>query len=184
VAADAAPDAAELVALLASHERLRVVSALVLGATSTDDVVAATALPHRAVLEALGRLEVGGLVDRVEDGTWQLLTERFAQARPVAATEPRADYPDASPEAAAVLHRFIRGGRLLSIPTQRAKRLVVLDHVARGFEPGRRYTEREVSEQLALLYDDYAALRRYLVDEEFLSRADGVYWRSGGTVSV
>ena len=27
---------------------------------------------------------------------------------------------------------------------------------------------------------DYAALRRYLVDEGMLSRADGVYWRTGG----
>jgi hypothetical protein len=25
-------------------------------------------------------------------------------------------------------------------------------------------------------------LRRYLVDEGFLQRADGIYWRSGGTV--
>jgi len=34
------------------------------------------------------------------------------------------------------------------------------------------------------LSDDHAALRRYLVDEGFLSRQAGVYWRSGGTVDV
>ena len=28
---------------------------------------------------------------------------------------------------------------------------------------------------------DTAALRRYLVDEDFLSRAAGEYWRSGGS---
>ena len=33
-------------------------------------------------------------------------------------------------------------------------------------------------------YDDYAALRRYLVDEGFLTREGGIYWRSGGTVEV
>jgi hypothetical protein len=29
---------------------------------------------------------------------------------------------------------------------------------------------------------DTAALRRHLVDHGFLDRADGQYWRSGGTV--
>ena len=33
-------------------------------------------------------------------------------------------------------------------------------------------------------HDDYAALRRYLVDEGFMTREGGVYWRSGGTVRV
>ena len=30
---------------------------------------------------------------------------------------------------------------------------------------------------------DTAALRRYLVDDGFLDRADGQYWRAGGTVN-
>ena len=37
---------------------------------------------------------------------------------------------------------------------------------------------------LKVLCDDHGALRRYLVDEGFLSRQAGVYWRSGGTVDV
>ncbi len=31
---------------------------------------------------------------------------------------------------------------------------------------------------------DHVALRRNLVDEGLLSRADGVYWRSGGWVDI
>ena len=34
---------------------------------------------------------------------------------------------------------------------------------------------------LAQVHPDTAALRRYLVDDEFLSRADGEYWRTGGS---
>jgi len=37
---------------------------------------------------------------------------------------------------------------------------------------------------LRAFWPDYAALRRYLVDEGFLDRADGVYWRAGGTVET
>ena len=45
----------------------------------------------------------------------------------------------------------------------------MLDQVARVFEPGVRYPEREVYALLRAFHPDYAALRRYLVDEGFLS---------------
>jgi DNA-binding transcriptional ArsR family regulator len=98
--------------------------------------------------------------------------------------------PDPS---AAVLGRFVRGGKLLSIPTARSKRLLVLDHLAGLFEPGRRYTEAEVNRALGAWHPDYAALRRYLVDEGFLRRANEhdlsggsrrLYWRTGGSFDV
>ncbi|MGH2820280.1 MAG: DUF2087 domain-containing protein, partial [Actinomycetota bacterium] len=91
---------------------------------------------------------------------------------------------DAPAERAGVLGAFFRGGRLESMPATRSKRLVVLDHLAQDFEPGRRYQEREVNEVLSRFHDDYATLRRYLVDEEFLTRERGEYWRSGGSVEV
>jgi hypothetical protein len=73
---------------------------------------------------------------------------------------------------------------LVSIPVQRAKRLVVLDFLAQQFDPGTRYPEREVNAILSKFHPDYAAVRRYLVDEEFLQRREGSYWRAGGTFSV
>jgi hypothetical protein len=94
----------------------------------------------------------------------------------------------------AVLRRFIHNGRLLAMPAARGKRLVVLDYLAGLFEPGRRYPEPEVNELLARFHPDYALLRRYLVDDGFLDRADEaapggsrtvkVYWRSGGTIEL
>jgi hypothetical protein len=80
--------------------------------------------------------------------------------------------------------RFVVDGRIVLMPTKRAKRLLVLDHVAQAFEPGRSYAEYEVNRVLLGFFDDYAALRRYLVDEGFLTREDNVYWRSGGSVEV
>jgi hypothetical protein len=83
------------------------------------------------------------------------------------------------------LRRYVRDGRISVMPAKRAARLLLLDQVAQAFEPGRRYSELAVNEVLNSLYDDHATLRRYLVDEELLSRTpDGTYWRSGGTVPV
>ena len=79
-----------------------------------------------------------------------------------------------------VLSRFFTGRTLTTIPAARAKRRVVLERLALEFEIGRHYPESEVNDVLRPFHRDVAALRRYLVDEELLDRADGVYWRCGG----
>jgi len=82
------------------------------------------------------------------------------------------------------LRPFVRDGRITVMPARRAPRLLLLNQVAQAFEPGRRYDEAAVNAVLRGLFDDHAALRRYLVDEELMSRTpDGTYWRSGGTAT-
>jgi hypothetical protein len=95
----------------------------------------------------------------------------------------RPDLQDALRDRDAVLRSFLApDGTLTSIPTRIRKRLVVLDLLSQEFEPGERYDETEVNNRLRPFHADVAALRRYLVEEGFLDRAEGVYWRSGGTV--
>lgn len=83
-----------------------------------------------------------------------------------------------------VLRTFFRDGRLTEIPTKLAKRRIVLERIALEFEPGRRYEEKEVNAIVGVFFNDYAAIRRYLVDERFLDRDHGEYWRTGGRVDV
>lgn len=89
-----------------------------------------------------------------------------------------------APSAKAVFRSFVKDGRIITMPAKRSKRLVLLDHVAGLFEIGVRFDEQDVNAILRTVFDDYVALRRYLVDEGFLDRADGEYWRSGGTVDM
>jgi hypothetical protein len=79
---------------------------------------------------------------------------------------------------------FDEAGRLRTIPARRAKRLIVLDHLAQRFEPGERFEESEVNRRLRDVHADVATLRRQLVDDGFLTRDRGVYWRSGGSVDL
>ena len=83
-----------------------------------------------------------------------------------------------------VLRTFMRNGRITTLPAKRSRRLVLLDHIAQLFDVGVRYSESEVNRILLGLHEDYAALRRYLVDEGFLSRDHGEYWRTGGSVDI
>jgi len=81
------------------------------------------------------------------------------------------------------LRAFIRHGRITTVPANRTRRRLLLDRVAQAFEPGRKYPEAAVNEILKAVFDDHCALRRYLVDESFMSRnTSGLYWRAGGTV--
>ena len=159
-------------------------AALVLGAATVDDVRATTGLSVREAGSALARLVEAELVVRGDDGTHVLLAEAFRRAAIAAAPDRPEPDPtgDVSEDAARVLRTFLRGGRLVSIPMQRTKKLVVLDRLAQEFDVGARYSERQVNAILRRFHDDVAALRRYLVDEEFLDRDGGEYWRTGGTV--
>jgi hypothetical protein len=80
------------------------------------------------------------------------------------------------------LRVFVRGGRVDALPARQSRRRMLLAEVAQAFEPGVRYPESAVNQVLAAIYPDYAALRRYLVDEEFMDRDGGEYWRIGGPV--
>lgn len=174
--------------LLADDHRRRVVAALVLGESGFDAVVERSGLDPPSAGRALARLVDAGLVEWAAGASLTLHTDAFAAAARAARESADAgsatlEHPD--PDVARVLRAFFAAdGRLVGIPSARAKRLVVLGQLSQAFEPGHRYPEREVNEVLGRSYHDTAALRRYLVDEGFLDRRDGTYWRVGGPVDV
>jgi hypothetical protein len=175
--------ARELVGLLADDDRRAVFAALVLGAGDIGEVRRRSGLEMRPAARALQRLVDVGLVVSGDDGVLHLLGEAFRlAARAEAEREPRTDeHGDEPADVARVLRAFVHDGRLVSIPSVHSKRLVVLDWLSQRFEPGRRYSEQMVNLILVQVHADTAALRRYLVDDGFLSRGGGEYWRIGGS---
>lgn len=169
----------DLIGLLADGDRLRIFAAVVLGHASVTEIRSVTGLDARAVGSALTRLVQGGLVSEDKHGF-----HVEEQEIRLAAREGR-EAP-ASDESNAVLRAFIKDGRLQSIPAAHGKRQVILDVLAQDFEPGRRYTEKQVNLILGKRFADTAALRRYLVDEGFLEREGGAghYWRAGGSFDI
>jgi predicted transcriptional regulator len=71
-------------------------------------------------------------------------------------------------------------GKLKVIPAQRKKREVILRHILKEFQPGVRYTEKEVNEVLVRFHDDSATLRREMISYKMMKRAEGEYWRIDG----
>ena len=165
-------------------DRLAVLGLLAIRPHRTDELAAATGLRRRRVLGIVGPLVAGGLVSE-RDGRYALVR---AELRAIAELLPAAPEPDRrvlygmTADERTVLSRFFQASRLVEIPSTRAKRRIVLERLALEFEPGVYYPEAEVNDILTAFHDDYATLRRHLVDEGLLSREKGEYWRSGGRV--
>jgi hypothetical protein len=128
----------------------------------------------------MDRLVRGGLVSVRRDGQSRIysLDLESLQSLVRLATPPQASLEPGSSEdmeRAKVVRDFFDGDRLKQIPAQRKKRVIVLQHLLSRFEPGRKYTEREVSELLKAAHPDFATLRRELVDYGYMTRAGGVY---------
>jgi hypothetical protein len=185
---DGAAGAVGVVRLLAEPARLRVFAAVVLGAATHGDVTAATGLDVREVAGALRRLAEGGLVELAGQRVTLVEGALTELARRTAVPQPEEDLGYTDERVAALVRAFVRNGRLLGLPAQRGRRVVVLEHVAQTFEPGVDYPESEVNTALLAWCDgsgvDHVSLRRYLVDEGLLRRADGMYARSGGWTDV
>lgn len=177
-------DALDYAKALLDPDRLAVAGLVATRPRPVDELAVETGLDEREVLAALAPLVQGGVIAH-DDGVYRLVPEAL---RTLARTAPRQPPPDRTVlygmtgDEQAVLARFFRGRRLVELPAQRSKRLVVLERLALEFEPGRRYAEPEVNALLSDFHDDYATLRRQLVDEGFLDRTGGEYWRSGGRV--
>lgn len=160
--------------------RLAVLGHAATGQVDVDELAGLLGERPRAVVEALSSLRMAGLLDASDTLDRSALVE-IAKAMP--AGEPvdpaMLDGPWSAAERV-ILSRFFRGSRLMEIPGSATKRAVVLERLVQEFEPGVRYEEQQVNRVLTVFHPDYAALRRYMVNLGLLSRADGVYWRTGG----
>lgn len=77
-----------------------------------------------------------------------------------------------------VLKEYTRSGKLIQVPSKQKKWLVLLRWLATRFEPDTHYTEKQVNAILTQVHEDYATIRRDLVDYGFLrrERGGGDYW--------
>ncbi|MFZ6773144.1 DUF2087 domain-containing protein [Undibacterium sp. SXout7W] len=80
-------------------------------------------------------------------------------------------------EADRVMASFIQDGRLLKIPEQRKKRLVILRWLAAQLQEGRPYPEAELNQFFLQFHEDYATLRREMIANALMQRDKAVYWR-------
>src|SRR5215212_2283118 len=172
----------DILRALADPERLAIAGALARRDASASELADATDIRVDRVRRHLNRLVSVGVVRLNDDRRSYRLdpeTLRWAAEQVGPPRDAGIALGAANEDEEAVLRTFFRGGRLTEVPTKESKRRIVLERIAAEFEPGVRYDEKTVNVIVGAFHNDYAALRRYLVDEGFLSREAGEYWRSG-----
>ena len=76
-----------------------------------------------------------------------------------------------------VIDAFFEYGKLKSIPAQRKKERICLEEMAKSFEVGKVYDEKEVNEIIMQYFDDYCTLRRDMISYGIMSREGIKYTR-------
>jgi hypothetical protein len=76
------------------------------------------------------------------------------------------------------IDQFFRpDGSLISIPVKSAKKIAVLQHIARDLSPDTKYPEKELNLIIAKYHADTAAIRRHIIEYGTLDRdIESFYW--------
>lgn len=172
---------------LADPSRLKIVGLLAHQPCTVEQLAAMLKLRASTVSHHLGFLKHVGLVSAKAEGYYSVyqLEEKALQdksRRLFSPGELSAAIRDVDLEA--YDHKVIADfsnpdGSLKEIPAQRKKLEIILRHVVQVFEPGARYTEKQVNEMLKKFHADTATLRRELVGYHLMQRlgGGGEYWR-------
>ena len=171
---------------LADANRLKIVGLLAREPYTVEHLAAVLGLSVSTTSHHLSYLAHVGLVSARTDGHYSIYSLQIdtlqSMAQRLLATEelPRlsADV-DLDAYDRKVLDTFLDAeGKIKSFPAQEKKFQVILRYVLKAFEPGTRYTEKQVNEILSKYQDDIATLRRGLIEYQLMERegGGGAYW--------
>jgi hypothetical protein len=183
---DTDPEILEFFKALADATRLKIIGLLANQSLTVEQMSEMLDLRPSTVSHHLQYLSHVGLVSakaqgyyniyRLENGVLERLAQRFIRREAIASAAADVDL-DAYDRK--VIANFTDAeGRIKTLPAQRKKLEAILRYVLRAFEPGVRYSEKQVNELLAQYNKDTATLRRELVEYRMLVRegGGGEYW--------
>jgi biotin operon repressor len=181
------PELLEFFKALAEPKRLRIVGLLAQQAYTGEQLAAMLELSEGTISHHLSYLVHAGLVAVEPRGYYNTYSLKLDAIHAIAE---RLLSRDELPKLAAdvdvdAYDRKVLGtftdteGRIKQFPAQRKKFEVLLRYVLKAFEPGVRYTEKQVNEILSAYNEDAAYLRRSLVECKYMARegGGGAYWR-------
>ncbi len=172
---------------LADANRLKIIGLLAQRSHTVEELAAELNLSSSTASHHLARLAGAGLVAARTEGHYyyyslqtdvlQEMSQRLLRQENLPRLSEGADRDAYSRK---VIETFTDSqGRITAFPAQEKKFQVLLHHVLQAFEPGKRYTEKQVNEILLRFNDDTASLRRGMIEYHLMERegGGGAYWR-------
>ncbi|MDK3160622.1 metalloregulator ArsR/SmtB family transcription factor [Kamptonema cortianum] len=174
----------EFFKVLGNENRLKIIGILASGECTVREIAEMLRIKEPSVSEHLNALKEVGLVKVRPDGNHRIYSfnpdplrmlnrELFSRERLSSLVDGVVDASERK-----ILQAHFQGDRLVRVPSSRKNWLVVLKWFAEQFEIGQRYPEKQVNEIILRHHEDYALIRRDLVDFGFMTREKSVYWRT------
>jgi len=170
---------------LADPNRLKIIGLLAQQDLSVEQMAEMLSIASSTVSHHLSRLSKAGLVSARAEGYYniyqlnakklELLSKELLtpEQLPTFVREVDMDAYDQK-----VVKNFTNpDGTLKTIPGQRKKLLAILQYLLPEFESEKRYQEKEVNQILERFHEDYAQLRRDMIDTGLMKRENGIYWK-------
>lgn len=76
-----------------------------------------------------------------------------------------------------IIKTFFKDGKLVEFPAKYSNKMICFEHILQSIEIGKKYSEDEINEIIKTFNPDYCTIRRYLVDNVFMTRENGIYKR-------
>lgn len=165
-----------LLKVIADETRLRILGMLSERDRTGKELAKLLGLTPPTVSHHMRKLGDAGIVTATTDAQRMIYSLNAEMLRDVRKQSTHSSAGDgAMDEREKTLRNFFDGKRLRSIPAKRKQRVIVLQKLLERFEPGKTYPEAEVNDILREAHEDYATLRRELVDYGFMVRENGIY---------
>lgn len=173
----------EIMKSLADSSRLRVLNILLEKSQYVEELANRLNLAVSTVSFHLKKLEAAGLVNKKKEQYYVVyyvnedifnLTLReltsFKNMEEYAQQERINNYKEK------VIKAFTDNGKVIKLPIQHKKRMIILSEIFNEILPTKKYSESELNEVIKQKYDDYCTVRRELIDCGMLMREKQIYW--------
>ena len=169
----------ELLKLLADETRLEILNILLKEDSYVEKIACELSLTPATICYHLNKMESAGVVNCSRSQFYIIYSlNRDVFDKPLYELIKKDDKVVDTEEKykREVVSNFFKYGRLTHLPTQRKKREIVLTEIAKQFEAGKKYDEKEVNEIIHRFHEDHCTIRREMIAFGIMQREKETYW--------
>jgi len=169
-------DSVKIFKSLADSSRLKILNTILLKPHSVEEIAAITGLSVSTVSFHLQKLTRAGLSNRERMQYYSLFSAKSELLEKKLSELISPNGIDNSVISgleeynSKVLRTFLSNGKIIKMPVQKKKQMVIINYIASFLESGKNYTESEINEFIKIYYDDYCLIRRIFIEEKIMER--------------
>lgn len=168
----------KLLKLLADETRIEILNILMHEDSYVEKIACDLSLTPATICYHLKKLEAAGVVRSSRSQfyiIYSLNKDIFGKTLFEIISKETPDNTDEKYKKEVISH-FFKYGKLTQLPMQRKKREIVLAEIAKSFENGKKYSEKEVNEIIHNFHEDHCTVRREMIACGIMAREKETYW--------